>query len=60
MEKKTYQSEILEKMNPDGTVTCEICGMDSMIAHAFVDDCADIVKILCHTCFMKSLKREEN
>ncbi len=60
MEKKTYQSEILEKMNPDGTVTCEVCGEDSMIVHAFVDDCTGIVKILCQACFMKRLNREEN
>lgn len=60
MKKQVYQQEILEKMNPDGTVTCEVCGIDSMIAHAFVDHSSDTVKIMCHDCYLKRLSREEN
>jgi len=60
MKKAAYQKTILERMNPDGTATCEICGKDSMIVHAFVDHSEDTVKIMCHECYLKRLSREEN
>ena len=60
MKKQTYQKEILQKMNLDGTVTCEVCGKDSMVTHAFIDHSTDTVQILCHACFMKRLNRDEN
>ena len=60
MKKEAYQQEILEKINPDGTTTCEVCGNDSMIVHAFVDHISDTVKIMCHDCYLKRLNAKEN
>ena len=60
MKKQAYQQEILENINSNGTVTCEVCGKDSMITHAFVDHSLDTVKNMCHNCYLQSLSKDEN
>jgi len=60
MKKEAYQKEILERMNPDGTATCEVCGKDSMICHAFVDHTTNTIKIMCNGCYLKNLNAKEN
>lgn len=60
MKKEAYQKAILESMNPDGTATCEICGKDSMILHAFVDHDRNKIGIMCHGCYLKKLSAKEN
>ena len=60
MKKAAYQKEILEKMNLDGTVTCEVCKKDSMVTHGFVNHDMGTVRVICNECYLKRLNRELN
>ena len=60
MKKAVYQKEILQKTNLDGTVKCEVCGKDSMVAHAFVDHDMGTVRVICNECYLKRLNRDKN
>lgn len=60
MKKQAYQKAILERMNPDRTATCEVCGKDSMIVHAFINHETNTIGIMCHECYLKRLNAEGN
>lgn len=52
MKREKYIKKVLEKLNADGTVTCEDCGNKDMIGHAIVDHHGGTVAVVCHVCFV--------
>jgi hypothetical protein len=51
MKESEYRKAALEKLNPDGSITCEDCEKKDMIGHVIVDHQAQSVKVVCHDCF---------
>jgi len=60
MKQEIYQQKIFEKMNPDGSANCEVCGNVSMTTHAFIDHSDNSVTVMCNECYLKRLSRDEN
>jgi transcription elongation factor Elf1 len=52
MKQKDYIKAVIEKINPDRTITCEDCGDKDMIGHMIIDHQAETVKAVCHSCFV--------
>jgi transcription elongation factor Elf1 len=53
MKEQDYMKAVLEKLNPDMSITCEDCGNQDKVGHFIVDHQANTVKAVCHSCFVK-------
>jgi transcription elongation factor Elf1 len=52
MKQDEYMKAVLQKINPDRTITCEDCGNKDMVGHMVIDHEASTVKAVCHSCFV--------
>ena len=52
MKQQNYMKKVIEKLNPDKSITCEDCGNKDMIGHMIIDHEANTAKVVCRSCFV--------